>query len=315
MEWYPRYYELYAADTLGLTLAEHGAYCLLIDQYMRTRRPLPDDDRQFAAILRVGLPEWLAVASVVRAFFKPKNGMLAHKRCDVELDKQDGLSRMRSEVAKKGAEKRWSANKGLDASGMPEAMQMHATGQDKTRHNKTRKKDRDGDIAMSPTPKRATRIADNWRPNDADREFAESFGFSTPEIDTTADGFRDYWRAKAGRDAGKLDWSATWRNWVRRQNRVVGKADNGRGRSRSDALVAAFFAVGVEAEQRLRPTIMDGDGGPGGLNGGGIVIDGNVDAARSNGNGAGNCGTNGTDSAAEGQRPKNNGPSLSKAPR
>lgn len=28
--------------------------------------------------------------------------------------------------------------------------------------------------------------------------------------------FTDYWRAKAGRDATKLDWTATWRNWMRR---------------------------------------------------------------------------------------------------
>ena len=27
--------------------------------------------------------------------------------------------------------------------------------------------------------------------------------------------FRDYWLAKAGKDGAKLDWSATWRNWVR----------------------------------------------------------------------------------------------------
>lgn len=28
--------------------------------------------------------------------------------------------------------------------------------------------------------------------------------------------FRDYWHAKAGADARKVDWLATWRNWVRR---------------------------------------------------------------------------------------------------
>lgn len=30
-----------------------------------------------------------------------------------------------------------------------------------------------------------------------------------------ADKFRDHWHAKAGRDACKRDWLATWRNWVR----------------------------------------------------------------------------------------------------
>lgn len=28
--------------------------------------------------------------------------------------------------------------------------------------------------------------------------------------------FRNYWAAKAGKDAAKLDWSKTWRNWLLR---------------------------------------------------------------------------------------------------
>lgn len=29
--------------------------------------------------------------------------------------------------------------------------------------------------------------------------------------------FRDYWRAKGGASARKLDWDATWRNWCRKE--------------------------------------------------------------------------------------------------
>jgi hypothetical protein len=32
------------------------------------------------------------------------------------------------------------------------------------------------------------------------------------------DSFKDYWVAKAGASGVKLDWNATWRNWVRNQN-------------------------------------------------------------------------------------------------
>ncbi|WP_322997936.1 hypothetical protein [Castellaniella sp.] len=42
----------------------------------------------------------------------------------------------------------------------------------------------------------------SWTPDDALR---------------VADSFRDYWAAKAGADARKVDWEATWRNWVRRE--------------------------------------------------------------------------------------------------
>lgn len=39
-----------------------------------------------------------------------------------------------------------------------------------------------------------------------------------PDVDVklAVESFRDYWEGKAGRDALKLDWAATWRNWVRR---------------------------------------------------------------------------------------------------
>ncbi|MGH8431263.1 MAG: hypothetical protein ACREUF_12750, partial [Solimonas sp.] len=32
-----------------------------------------------------------------------------------------------------------------------------------------------------------------------------------------AEVFRDHWHAKGGADARKVDWEATWRNWVRRE--------------------------------------------------------------------------------------------------
>jgi hypothetical protein len=42
-----------------------------------------------------------------------------------------------------------------------------------------------------------------------------------PDLDPakTFDKFRDYWTAKAGKDGAKLNWLATWRNWVREERR------------------------------------------------------------------------------------------------
>jgi len=38
-----------------------------------------------------------------------------------------------------------------------------------------------------------------------------------PHVDgkSETEKFRDYWRAKPGKDGRKLDWPATWRNWMR----------------------------------------------------------------------------------------------------
>ena len=41
---------------------------------------------------------------------------------------------------------------------------------------------------------------------------------SAEDVRREAECFADYWHAKAGADARKADWLATWRNWVRRAN-------------------------------------------------------------------------------------------------
>ena len=70
---------------------------------------------------------------------------------------------------------------------------------------------------------RGTRIDPNWQPTPEDRAVASAEGFSTPEIDREVLQFRDYWTSASGSNAVKRDWSATWRNWVRRSAANFGK--------------------------------------------------------------------------------------------
>lgn len=44
-------------------------------------------------------------------------------------------------------------------------------------------------------------------------------GWSEGEARAEGASFVDYWHAKSGRDATKLDWQATWRNWCRNSRR------------------------------------------------------------------------------------------------
>lgn len=66
-----------------------------------------------------------------------------------------------------------------------------------------------------PARKRATRIPDDYMPSP---HVIEDMRAECPKVDLEAEHrkFVDYWRAKAGKDATKLDWDATWRNWIRR---------------------------------------------------------------------------------------------------
>lgn len=60
---------------------------------------------------------------------------------------------------------------------------------------------------------RATRLAIDWQPTGEYAEFARSGGLNPAHV---ALAFRDYWLAKAGADATKMNWLATWRAWCRR---------------------------------------------------------------------------------------------------
>lgn len=93
---------------------QDGCYRRLIDHYMKTRAPLPDNDAALARIVGDSEANWVAMASpIVRPFFKSEKGRLFNKRCDVELARQDAKSRTLSESGKKGAEKRHNKNKDI----------------------------------------------------------------------------------------------------------------------------------------------------------------------------------------------------------
>lgn len=75
-----------------------------------------------------------------------------------------------------------------------------------------------------PERKAGSRLPDDWRPSPEDRAYAAGEGFSDWETDRVALRFADYWRARPGQGGVKLDWPATWRNWVRTEADRQGKA-------------------------------------------------------------------------------------------
>jgi hypothetical protein len=69
---------------------------------------------------------------------------------------------------------------------------------------------------VPPPSNRGTRLDASWK---LPRAWGEWALRKRPEWDDNtvrlvADQFRNHWVAKTGRDATKLDWEATWQNWV-----------------------------------------------------------------------------------------------------
>ncbi|WP_175869454.1 YdaU family protein [Bartonella gabonensis] len=59
---------------------------------------------------------------------------------------------------------------------------------------------------------RGCRLPADFEP---DYDFALAEGLPPERVKIEIAKFKDYWKAKAGKDACKRDWHATWRNWVR----------------------------------------------------------------------------------------------------
>lgn len=84
--YYSHYPAIWEQDTQHLTLAEDGAYHRLVDCYMKTRAPLPTDDRSLARIVGASMEEWLLVKPSVITYFKPTGLFYHHAFCDEVLN-------------------------------------------------------------------------------------------------------------------------------------------------------------------------------------------------------------------------------------
>ncbi|NCF83885.1 MAG: hypothetical protein GWP74_19995 [Proteobacteria bacterium] len=64
-----------------------------------------------------------------------------------------------------------------------------------------------------------TELPNDWR------EWALNFGHKTPDAEWEI--FSDHWAAQPGQRGVKLNWLATWRNWIRRSNDYGPRKVNG----------------------------------------------------------------------------------------
>lgn len=106
MDWYRWFPSLYSEATLHLNLEQDAIYRRLIDWYMTSRMPLPCHANALARICQISLDKWQEHSQIVLPFFHKMGDKYHHKRCDIELDRQDGTSKKLSDAAKKAHETR-----------------------------------------------------------------------------------------------------------------------------------------------------------------------------------------------------------------
>lgn len=206
---------------------------------------LPDDDRMLAHLSRLG-PAWKRVReAVMRSWVKCSDGRLYHPVVAEKARWAWEQKLAQIERTKAATEARRRRREGLVTNESPPTMQrddnvtrndtkdatLFDTSTSRSTSRSPKEKNREekkrtyipsslrsegphSAADASPPPKRGSRLPTDWEPSEADRVFALDLGLPVARI---AAQFRDYWHAAAGQSARKLDWSATWRNWCRRE--------------------------------------------------------------------------------------------------
>lgn len=81
LNYYERHLGDYAKRTTTLTMAQHGAYNLLLDYYYVTEQPIPEDE-VYSVAKAVTKPERDAVDKVLEKYFDLIDGAWRHQRCE-----------------------------------------------------------------------------------------------------------------------------------------------------------------------------------------------------------------------------------------
>lgn len=103
-------------------------------------------------------------------------------------------------------------------------------------------------VAVASPPKRGSRIPEGWAPARTEANLAAEAGRDPEVLNRELANFRDYWTAKAGQSATKLDWDATWRTWIRKVDNFAPKA-SGRPRTAS-SMDDSDWAIHMENARR-----------------------------------------------------------------
>ncbi|MCZ4066016.1 YdaU family protein [Oxalobacter sp. JAC-2022] len=100
MNFYKHYIGDYQRDTGHLTLAEHGAYRLMLDAYYATGRPLPGQRKALYRLLRAdSTSERRAIDAVASQFWETADGGLVNRRAALEIARAEKQAEVNRQIA------------------------------------------------------------------------------------------------------------------------------------------------------------------------------------------------------------------------
>ena len=177
---------------------EDLAYRRLLDFYFLHEQPIKHRD----VARQIGMKEHEEdVLTVLNEFFLSTPDGFVNPRADKEITQYKEFSA----AGKRGAAKRWGTPPNGEVNSPPNATPIATNNHKPITNNQVKEN------------KRGSRLSQDFIfPSDW-LVFCKQ---ERPDLQPvqTFEKFKDYWIAQAGQKGVKLDWFATWRNWVRNTN-------------------------------------------------------------------------------------------------
>jgi len=245
MNYYPFHIGDYRSSTAHLTNEEDLAYRRLLDMYYDSEQPIPKETQWVSRRLRIA-PE--IIQTVLVDFFMETDGGWVHRRCAAEIESFQHRAVRARENGKAGGRPKKTQPVFCEN---PAETQQEPTGKltknQEPITNNQEKEEKTCSASASPR-KNGTRLPAEWTlPGGwGDWALKEQPTWTQAHLQTVADQFRDHWHAAAGQNASKMDWHATWRNWVRREKPLPKVKSNAAG-----GFSAIDYHKGVSSDGRF----------------------------------------------------------------
>jgi uncharacterized protein YdaU (DUF1376 family) len=198
------YYKFNIADwhlaTSHLSLEEEAIYFRLINYYYDTEQAIPEETQSVIRRLRLGSYSEI-FGIILKEFFTLESDGWHHKRCDDEISQYHDKAEVNQVNGKKGGRPKKTQTVSKDNPDIT-----------LTKNHKPLTKNHSIDVAKAPKAKRLSL-------EELPKEWEDFCKKERPDLKPLNiwNQFRDYWIAQGGQKGTKLDWFATWRNWVRSQ--------------------------------------------------------------------------------------------------
>jgi uncharacterized protein YdaU (DUF1376 family) len=198
------YYKFNIADwhlaTSHLSLEEEAIYFRLINYYYDTEQAIPEETQSVIRRLRLGSYSEI-VGIILKEFFTLESDGWHHKRCDDEISQYHDKAEVNQINGKKGGRPKKTQTVSKDNPDIT-----------LTKNQEPLTKNHSIDVAKAPKAKRLSL-------EELPKEWEDFCKKERPDLKPLNiwNQFKDYWIAQGGQKGTKLDWFATWRNWVRSQ--------------------------------------------------------------------------------------------------